>query len=466
MNKEEIKIQNEMIIILDKNKRPLGFVSEKRAKQLLTNKKAVVHSIQPFIIRHKNLDARNCTSLEFKIKIDPGSGETGISVLDLNNNIYFKVTLVHRGQNIVANLKTRYDARHNRRNRETRYRRCKYRKVKGKNAFISNRPEEWLPPSVMSIERNIIHWVFFLCKYVNIVECSVEAVSFDFQKMDNPDIEGIEYQHNTKEGKTIRAYLLEKCGYTCQYCGGTTKDKRLEVEHMISRANGGSSKLKNLTIACCACNKTKDNRNLDVWLNYLKQSNSDSEVNKKRIELIEKVLAGQVLRPKNYAAWVNSYKNRLVADITTLFEFRNIELSDGVTTKMNRIKHGLSKQHYNDAACIGNVPETFNDYTTVAHIITATGRGTRLKGSVNSCGILKHDNVHREKTYHGFQTGDICKIDIQKGKYKGTYVARIAIRHSGYFDFKINGKRTATSYKNCTILQHGNGYTYQSVQSL
>ena len=70
MDNENITIENEMLIILDKNKRPLGFVSEKRAQQLLHDGKAVVHSIKPFIIRHKTKDARTCTKFEYKIKIE------------------------------------------------------------------------------------------------------------------------------------------------------------------------------------------------------------------------------------------------------------------------------------------------------------------------------------------------------------------------------------------------------------
>ena len=73
---QEQPVQNEMVIILDKNKRPLGFCSEKRAKELLANGMATIHRYQPFIIRHKTKDTRECTKLDFKIKIDPGQQAT------------------------------------------------------------------------------------------------------------------------------------------------------------------------------------------------------------------------------------------------------------------------------------------------------------------------------------------------------------------------------------------------------
>ena len=115
-----METQNQMIIILDKHKKPLGFVSEKRCKELLKSKKAVVHKIMPFIIRHKTKEAKDCVEMEFKIKIDPGSKYTGIAITDLDNNVYFKAVIEHRGQIVVSNLKTKHDNRRNRRNRGIR----------------------------------------------------------------------------------------------------------------------------------------------------------------------------------------------------------------------------------------------------------------------------------------------------------------------------------------------------------
>ena len=444
-----------MVIVLDKNKRPLGFTSEKRAKQMLAKGEAVVHNIAPFVIRHKTNDARLCDKHEFRIKLDPGSGATGIAITDLNNNVYMKIELIHRGQQIVMNLESRAGNRKNRRARKTGYRRCKFKK---NHKYTSSRPEGWLPPSITSIEKNIIHWIDKLMGWINIVECYIEDVKFDMQKLKNQDIRGVEYQHDTLEGMTIKQYLLEKYGRTCQYCGGATGDKKLEVEHKISKANGGPNRIDNLTIACHTCNQIKGDRNLDVFFEDLKDS--ETEIDKKRVECIDKFLNGEILAPKNYGAWVNSYHKKLASDVKQ-FGFKDIVLSDGITTALNRMNHIIVKSHYNDAVCVGdNLPEKFNDYTTVAYVITAKGRGNRVKGKPNCCGILNKENIHRAKTYEGFQTGDLCKIAIKKGKYKGVYVARIMIRHDGRFDFKNGKQRITTSWKNCKIIQRGNGYDY------
>lgn len=444
-----------MVIVLDKNKRPLGFTSEKRAKQMLKNGEAVVHNIAPFVIRHKTNDARLCDKHEFRIKLDPGSDKTGIAITDLNNNVYMKIELVHRGQQIVMDLKARKNNRAHRRARKTGYRRCKFKKnQKAQGAH----PNGYLPPSILSIERNIINWIKKLMRCINIVECYIEDVKFDMQKLKNPDIKGVEYQHDTLEGMTVKQYLFDKYGHTCQYCGGATGDKKLEVEHIISKANHGPNRVDNLTIACHTCNQLKGDRNLDVFFEDLKDS--ETEIDKKRVECIEKFLDGKILMPKNYGAWVNIYHKRLNTDVNQ-FGFKDIVLSDGVTTAINRMTHNIIKLHYNDAICVGdNLPEKFNDYTTVAYVITAKGRGNRIKGNTNCCGILNKNNIHREKTCRGFQTGDLCKIEIKRGKYAGVYVARITIRHNGQFDFKNGKQRISTNWKNCKVIQRNDGYDY------
>ncbi len=53
----------------------------------------------------------------------------------------------------------------------------------------------------------------------------------------------------------MRAYLLEKFGYTCAYCGrGETP---FELDHIQPRSRGGSDRVSNLALSCHACNVAK-----------------------------------------------------------------------------------------------------------------------------------------------------------------------------------------------------------------
>lgn len=55
-----------------------------------------------------------------------------------------------------------------------------------------------------------------------------------------------------------RRNLFDRDKYTCQYCGD--KPAKLEVEHVIPRAQGGKNTWQNVTTACRTCNAYKRDR--------------------------------------------------------------------------------------------------------------------------------------------------------------------------------------------------------------
>jgi hypothetical protein len=81
---------------------------------------------------------------------------------------------------------------------------------------------------------------------------SVEAVRFDMQQMENPEISGIEYQQGTLAGYECREYLLEKWGRKCAYCDA--ENVPLQIEHIQPKGRRGSDRISNLTLACRPCN--------------------------------------------------------------------------------------------------------------------------------------------------------------------------------------------------------------------
>ena len=274
--------------------------------------------------------------------------------------------------------------------------------------------------------------------------------------MNNPDISGVEYQQGTLFGYEVRSYLMEKYNHTCQYCGGLSGDNCLEVEHIISKHNKGTNKISNLTIACHTCNNDKDNLNLDQWLSALQEIPKPAKLNEQRIKLITSFLEGHPLSHKNYAAWVNSLRYYIINNIDT----QDLELSTGGKTSYNRRQLGLPKDHHFDALCVGEVPDEFKYANQPVLYIKAMGRGTRFRGNTNECGIITTKFYNRSKMVFGFQTGDIVKACIPKGKYAGTYIGRITTRKSG--SFYLVGAKTVpcVNHKYCKLLQHGNGYNY------
>jgi 5-methylcytosine-specific restriction endonuclease McrA len=60
-----------------------------------------------------------------------------------------------------------------------------------------------------------------------------------------------------------RHIVLKRDGYQCVKCGASPRKDRsviLEVDHVISVARGGSSKIENLQTLCFACNQGKKDR--------------------------------------------------------------------------------------------------------------------------------------------------------------------------------------------------------------
>lgn len=67
----------------------------------------------------------------------------------------------------------------------------------------------------------------------------------------------------------------------------------------------------------------------------------------------------------------------------------------------------------------------------------------------------------RTKFHFGFQTGDIVKAVVTKGKKVGEYVGRIATRATGSFNISTkNGLIQGISHKTCTSVHKKDGYSY------
>ncbi|KUG05257.1 hnh endonuclease [hydrocarbon metagenome] len=423
-----------MVFVLDKHKKPLMPCCEKRARQLLERKRAVVHKTEPFTIRLKDRTVEKGKLQPLRLKLDPGSKETGVAVINEESG-YGKVIFlgeIHHKKGIKSKLYSRRALRRGRRNRKTRYRKARFLNRKRKKG--------WLPPSLQARVNQTINTVNKLQKLLPLTAISTEHVKFDTQLMQNPEISGIEYQQGTLFGYEIKEYLLEKWNRKCAYCGA--ENIPLEIEHIIPKSRGGSNRISNLTLSCHDCNQKKDKLTAE-------------EFGYPEIQMKAK-------KPLKDAVMMNATRWRLFNELkkTDL----PVECGTGARTKKQRIEHDLPKTHYYDACCVGaSTPEKLIIFPQYISIWTATGRGTRQMCNTDKYGFPKS---HRksQKLHFGFQTGDIAKADIPKGKYQGQYTGRIAVRLSGYFDIKDGqGKRICqgVNYKYCHIIQRNNGWQYE-----
>ena len=61
----------------------------------------------------------------------------------------------------------------------------------------------------------------------------------------------------------IRMKVFQRDNHTCQYCG--VKGGRLECDHILPVARGGSHKMNNLATACFSCNRSKHDKTPEEW---------------------------------------------------------------------------------------------------------------------------------------------------------------------------------------------------------
>jgi 5-methylcytosine-specific restriction endonuclease McrA len=61
---------------------------------------------------------------------------------------------------------------------------------------------------------------------------------------------------------SIRVCVLHRDKYKCVFCGRSSKQVQLEVDHIIAFSKGGNHNLDNLQTLCIDCNRGKGARNL------------------------------------------------------------------------------------------------------------------------------------------------------------------------------------------------------------
>ncbi len=424
-----------MVFVLDTNRQPLDPCHEARARELLHKRKAAVFRHFPFTIILKGRMLADSTVHQHRVKLDPGSKTTGITVVqEGTDRVVFAAELAHRGQAISGALLARRASRRSRRQRHTRYRKARF--------LNRTKPKGWLAPSLLHRVRTTQTWVARLRRACPITAISMELVRFDTQLMQDAEVSGVAYQQGELAGYEVREYLLEKWNRTCAYCG--KKDVPLQIEHLTPRARGGSDRVSNLALACARCNQQK-NTQTAAEFGFL-------------------ALAAKAKVPLKDAAAVNATRWALYQALSAAC--LPLEASTGGRTKYNRTRLGLAKAHWADAASVGaSTPADLDATPTRVLLIAAKGHGSRQMCGTNKYGFpIRHKS--RQKKWFGFQTGDLVKAVVPNGKYAGMHTGRVAIRATGSFNITtMHGLVQGINWKYCGVMHHADGYTYSQVSA-
>jgi 5-methylcytosine-specific restriction endonuclease McrA len=380
-----------------------------------------------------------------RLSLDPGSKATGLALARVEDasagpvmHIRALFELVHRGQQIRDKLLRRSQLRRGRRTRNLRYRAPRFNNRRN--------PQGWLAPSLTHRVESTLTWVRRLQKLAPVTHLAQELVRFDMQRMESPDIEGIEYQRGTLAGFEIGEYLLAKWGRQCAYCDA--QNTPLEKDHIKARSNGGSDRVSNLTLACRPCNQRKGANDVSAFL-------------RKDPARLERILA-QAKAPLKDAASVNSTRWALLSALkqTGL----PVETGSGGRTKFNRKALGVPKTHALDAACVGEVL-AIEGWNIPTLAIKSSGRGSRCRTRVDTYGFPR-GYLMRRKSVHGFRTGDMVLADVTKGTKIGAHLGRVAVRATGSFNIQTkSGVVQGIGHKHCRIIARGDGYGYSLNQA-
>ena len=400
------------VFVVDKERRPLAPCTPRRARLLLSECKASVLRRYPFTIILKESHA-TATPRPLRLKIYPASKTTGLAVINESTaEVVWAAELKHRSQLIKKALESRRSLRNGRRSRKTRYRPARWlNRVRNNPVFTNTEGAvitgKWLPPSLQHRVEVVMTWVERLQRYLPITALSQEIMRFDTQKLQNPEISGVEYQQGTLHGYEVREYLLEKWSRKCAYCGA--RDTRLEINHIVARSRGGSDRVSNLTLACRSCREQRGASNLEEFLAT-------------RPALLMKLQSQAQVSLRDVAA-INSTRFVLLERLKA--RGLPVEVSSGGETKFNRNQQQIPKSHWLNAVCIGpNTPENLKWDQVQPLAIKAMGHGKRQMVNVDAFGFPR--GKPKGTPVHPFRTGDVVRAAIPKGKYVGEYEERIS----------------------------------------
>jgi hypothetical protein len=396
------------VYIVNCHGEPLMPCQPRKARLLLKEGKAKVVKMVPFTLQL--LHGSSGYKQEVSLGVDAGTRHIGVSATT-PKTVLFEAEVKPR-VDIQELLSTRRQFRHARRLRKTRYRKARF--------LGRKKPQGWLAPSVRHKVDAHLKTIKMIHRILPVSRTTIEVAQFDLQKIQNPDIEGKEYQEGAQLGFwNVREYVLFRDHHSCQWCQGKSKDHILNVHHVESRKTGGD-RPDNLITLCETCH------------DLIHRTHQEHKIERKSWGFRDATQMG-IIR------W------RIYEQVKALFP--NVQLTYGYLTKHTRIKQGLEKSHVIDARCISGHPKASSDGTW--HLMKWVRRNNRQlhKATIRKGGKRQRNTAL--KYVHGFRLFDCVT-------YQGTPCFVFGRRSSGYFDLRtLDGTKihASASAKKLKVIQ-------------
>src|SRR5215469_3340095 len=308
--------------------------------------------------------------------VDTGSSVIGSAVANEQGQVLY-LSEVSVRNDIAATMKARARYRRDRRNRKTRYRKARW--LNRRNSIKTGR----FSPTMWSKIDAHLREMRFVQSLLPITAIVLETGSFDPHALKNLAVlkDKVLYQRGRNYGyANTKAYVLARDTYTCQHCGGRSKDPCLHVHHLVFRSQHGSKEEENLLTFCKTCHD-----GVHAGTVILKQTGKKKGI-------------------LNHATQMNSLRVQLLKRVP------GAEETLGFITKEQRQAVGLPKAHVFDATMIatrGQAP-TFSTSTMLTKRCVPDGDYQQTKGKHSERriprgklgGFRKFDKVrHRGEEY-------------------------------------------------------------------
>ncbi len=391
--------------VLNMRGQPLMPTTPRKARLLLKEVKAIVINRCPFIIQLQY--ATGETKQPIKLGVDIGYQKIGFSAKTEQLEVISGTLTLRKDVSKKIEERRMY--------RRTRRGRLWYRKPR----FLNRKKDEgWLAPSTQHRFDSHLRLVNTLESFLPISIKKVEVTNFDAQKMQNPEIKGVEYQQGELQGYKVREYLLDKWGRKCAYCGKT--DVALQLEHIVPKSRGGTNSVSNLTLACKTCNVKKGDQTAE--------------------EFGHPTIQQQANKTLKATACMNNLRWKIVAHL-------GAEHTYGYVTKYHRNKLGLEKSHINDAFVIagGTDQERCRPYEVIQ--VRRSNRSLQL----NRKGFKP--SIRRQR--YELQPHDLVKFEDRIYSVKGVHCLgkRVILKN-------VNRKDKSVTIKKVELITYGKGLLF------
>ena len=301
------------VLVINKDGHPLMPTIPRKARVLIEEGKAKIIGRDPFTIQ---LTYGSSGYLQpITLGIDAGYSTIGFSAITRTKE------LIGGELNLLPSVSERIAER--RKYRTQRRSRLRHRAPRFDNR---RRPAGWLAPSIQHKLNAHIKIVERIKARLPITKVVVETASFDIQKINNPDIQGAEYQAGEQLGyHNLTAYIRHRDGYKCQNPNCKDKpDTPTQIHHIgfWKSKPDRSNRPGNLITLCVKCH-TPTNHHVGKFLHSWKPT-------------------------------VKSFKAEtfMTTIYRRLLEVLGAEEAFGFETKFKREEQELEKSHHNDAFVI------------------------------------------------------------------------------------------------------------------